>query len=94
MSVQNIQPVNPTPLPGAMTVANPNQRTVDDVEAFAFAQQVGSNSVSSVGSEKKDFSNATMEDVDKAIFQGILMDGVNKAAEDRQKLKEAMEEQS
>jgi hypothetical protein len=94
MSVQPIQPVNPTPLPGAMTVANPNQRTVNDVEAVAFAQQVGSNSVSSVGSEKQDFSNATMEEAMKLISESILFQGLNQAADDRQKMKEAMEEQS
>ncbi len=94
MSVQTIQPVNPTPLPGAMTVANPNQRAVDDADAVAFAQQVGSNSVSSVNGGKQDFSGATMKDVQKAISEGIIMQAVNQAAEDRQKLKEVMEEQS
>jgi hypothetical protein len=94
MTVQNIQPVNPTPLSEAMTVANPNQRSVEDAEAFAFANQVGSNSVSSVNSGTPDFSNATMNDVNKVVSDGIVINIINEGGRMCQELKEIMEEQN
>jgi hypothetical protein len=93
MSVQNIPPVNAVPLPGAMTVSVPNQRTVDDAEAVAFAQQVGSSPVSSVNDGKTN-SSITMKDVQKMLTEGITMNIANEAARQRQELQDIMEEKN
>jgi hypothetical protein len=94
MNVETIQPVHSATLPEAMTVANPNQRTVDHADATAFAQMVGNKASSTVGSGEPDFSNATMETVNDYVLNSIVMRGVYQSAEHRQQIREDTEEQN
>lgn len=81
-----INPVESTPPSQSLSVGNSPTREVTDKEASDFAK--------SVEPQKPDFSNATMEDVAKLQAESILNKIINDSAEQRQQLKEAMEEQN
>ena len=79
-------PVESTLPPQSLSVSNSPTREVSDKDASEFE--------TSLKTEKTDFSNVTLEDVAKFQTNLILTKMVNDSAEQRQQLKEAMEEQT
>ena len=87
MNIEQINPVASKPPAESLSVPDSARREVSDTEAADFAKQLGS------APETSDFSKASLDDVSKAQFEGILMNMINDTARQRQELKEAMEEQ-
>jgi len=88
-STMNITPINPVaskPPAESLSVADSARREVSDAVATNFAKEVAS------APEKPDFSKASLDDVSKFQFEGILMNMVNDAERQRQELREAMEQ--
>lgn len=86
----NITPINPVaskPPAESLSVADSARREISDGEATTFAKEVAS------APEKPDFSKATLNDVSKALSEGIVMNMVNEAERQRQELKEVNEQQ-
>lgn len=81
-----INPVESTLPPRSLSVSNSPTQEVSDKDASEFE--------TSLKTEKTDFSNATLEDVAKFQSDSILSKIINDSAEQRQQLKEAMEEQT
>jgi hypothetical protein len=81
-----INPVESTLPTQSLSVGNSPTREVSDKDASEFE--------TSLKTEKTDFSNATMKDVAKLQTESILSKIINDSAEQRQQLKEVMEEQN
>jgi hypothetical protein len=88
MTIDSINAVGSTPAAQSMAVGNPQTREVSDAEAADFQK------AAEAGPAVIDYSKVTMEQFQEQFNKGILLNGVANAANDREELRKAMEEQN
>ena len=81
-----INPVESTLPTQSLSVSNSPTQEVSDKDASEFEK--------SLKTEKTDSSNSSLEQIAKLQTESILSQMINDSAEQRQQLKEAMEEQT
>jgi hypothetical protein len=88
MTIDSINAVGSTPAAQSMAVGNPQTREVSAAEAADFQK------AAEAGPAVIDYSSITMEQFMEQFNQGILLNGISQAANDREELRKAMEEQN
>jgi hypothetical protein len=88
MTIDSINAVGSTPAAQSMAVGNPQAREVSDAEAADFQK------ASEAGPAVIDYSKVTMAQFQEKFNEGILLNGISNAANDREELRKAMEEQN
>jgi hypothetical protein len=89
MTIDPISPVAAKPPAESLSVPDSARREVSLTEEAEFAKTVQADAPA-----KPDFSKATIDDVNKAMADGVLNNLIDQMARQRQELKEAMEEQN
>lgn len=89
MTIDQISPVVAKPPAESLSVPDSARREVSLTEEAEFAKTVQADAPA-----KPDFSKATIDDVNKAMADGVLNNLIDQMARQRQELKEAMEEQN